>query len=81
MNIAKIIIAGGRDFNNYELLKYKTDIYLSNLSKTHKIVIISGNANGADKLGEIYAKEKGYELESYPADWDKYEKRAGYLKI
>ena len=28
----KVIIAGGRDFNNYELLKAKCDYYLSNLN-------------------------------------------------
>ena len=75
----KVIIAGGRDFNNYELLKEKCDYYLSHLD-TCNIVIISGHARGADTLGEKYAKEKGYEIESHPADWNKYGKSAGYKR-
>lgn len=74
-----VIIAGGRDFNDYELLKRKCDYYLSNLD-TDNIIIISGGARGADSLGERYAKEKGYELDSHPADWNKYGKSAGYRR-
>ena len=71
------IVAGGRDFDDYELMKRKLD---SILSKQIKVVIISGHANGADKLGERYAKEKGHELIIVPAEWQLYGKRAGYLR-
>ena len=73
----KVIIAGGRDFRDYQLLKTKCDVLLSNLTN---ITIISGNARGADKLGEKYAEEKGYNCEKYPADWDQYGKAAGYIR-
>lgn len=75
----KVIIAGGRDFNDYELLKQKCDYYLSNLD-TKDIVIISGAARGADSLGEKYANEKGYKIDSHPANWNKYGKSAGYRR-
>lgn len=35
-----------------------------------EIVIVSGKAKGADSLGEKYAKEKGYEILEFPADWE-----------
>lgn len=76
----KVIIAGGRDFANYELLKVKCNHYLKNISKTHQIIIVSGTAKGADKLGERYAKEMGYQIEAHAADWDLYGKKAGYLR-
>lgn len=76
----KVIIAGGRDFNDYELLKKKCDYYLSNIDNRVDIVIISGAARGADSLGEQYAKERGYKIESHPANWDKYGKSAGYKR-
>ena len=75
----RVIIAGGRDFNNYELLKEKVDYMLSNKTKGD-IEIISGTANGADKLGEKYAEENGYKLTKFPADWEIYGKRAGYVR-
>lgn len=79
--IARVIIAGGRDFNDYELLQEKVDYYLSTvISQGYKIIIVSGTAKGADKLGERYAAEKGYEIAYFPADWASHGKRAGYLR-
>lgn len=64
----RVIIAGCRDFVDYELLKEKCDFYLQN-KKEEDIVIVSGHASGADALGERYAQERGLQLETYPADW------------
>lgn len=78
--IVRVVIAGGRDFSNYELLKKKADFYLSDaIKKGLDIEIVSGTAKGADKLGELYAKEKGFKLAYFPANWD-LGKRAGYLR-
>lgn len=68
MGIFRVIVAGTRFFNDYNLLKRKLDIILKNV--TDEIVIISGMADGADLLGIRYAKERGYKFEEYPADWD-----------
>lgn len=77
----KIIIAGGRDFNDYELLKAKMDFFLKNKIKEGiKIYIVSGVAKGSDSLGERYARERGYSIISFPANWDRYGLRAGYLR-
>lgn len=51
------------------------------LSKINdEIEIVSGGAKGADALGEKYAKEKGYKLKRFIAEWDKYGKKAGILR-
>lgn len=63
----RVIIAGGRDFNDYELLKSTMDRLLVNIKR--QICIVSGAAKGADLLGERYAKEKGYVVHRFPADW------------
>ena len=73
----RVIVAGGRDFNDYELLRSKLDYYLSNLDD---ISIVSGGARGADRLGENYAIEKGLKLVMFPADWINEGKQAGYLR-
>jgi hypothetical protein len=72
----RIIVAGGRDFNDYELLKEKLD----NESLSSEDTIISGDARGADRLGERYAKEHCIWCTKYPAKWDKYGKSAGYIR-
>lgn len=76
----KVIIAGSREFTDYEFLKSKCDYYLSNKIKTHEVIIVSGHARGADVLGERYAREKGLKLLTFPADWDKYGNSAGYRR-
>ena len=72
-----IIIAGSRNFNDYNLLKTSCDNLLTQFTN---IEIVSGTARGADKLGERYAREKGYDIKQFPANWDKFGKRAGYLR-
>lgn len=74
----RVIIAGGRDFNDYELLKTTMDKLLSNVSD--EIVVVSGRARGADSLGERYAQERGYSVSLFPAQWNLYGKRAGFLR-
>jgi hypothetical protein len=76
----RIIIAGGRKFNNYSLLSNTMNNLLSKARTIKHIIIITGKAKGADSLGERYAIENGFDIESYPAQWDKYGKQAGYLR-
>jgi YspA, cpYpsA-related SLOG family len=73
----KVIIAGSRNFNNYELLKEKCDKILS---EQKDVEIVCGMAKGADLLGKQYQEEKGYQLKEFPAEWDKFGKSAGYIR-
>lgn len=76
-NYTKVIIAGGRDFDNYEYLK---EVCLDILKDIDNVCIVSGKAKGADSLGEQFAKEHAYMIESYPADWNRYGKTAGFIR-
>ena len=59
----KYAVIGGRDFDNYELLK-------STLDKYDDIeYIVSGRAKGADQLGELYAKENDIPTIIHKANW------------
>lgn len=79
--IFKVIIAGGRDFSNYELLQEKCDHLLRNKLLTHNVQIVSDCARGADALGIKYAEELKLNVLKFPADWEKFGKRAGYLRM
>lgn len=78
VEVFRLIIAGGRDFDNYEALKKSADFMLS--KKKCEIEIVCGMARGADTLGEKYAKERGYKVNYYPAEWKKYKNRAGMIR-
>lgn len=75
----RVIIAGGRFFNDYDLLRDKCDSFLQN-KQMENIIIVSGHATGADALGEKYAQEKGHALEIYPADWKRHGRAAGPIR-
>jgi hypothetical protein len=75
----KLAIVGSRTFNNYELLKKEIDIFLIE-NDIFVDLIISGGAKGADSLGEQYAKEYNIPTQIFYPDWDKYGKKAGYLR-
>ncbi len=77
----KIIIAGGRDFDDYKMLVEDVDTVLAELcSPGDKFKIVSGGAKGADSLGEKYAQKRNCELKIFPADWEKHGKAAGYKR-
>jgi hypothetical protein len=69
----KVAVIGGRKFDDYERLKKVLNQF--NITR-----IISGGANGADKLSERYATEKNIQTEIYLPDWDLFGKKAGFLR-
>jgi hypothetical protein len=75
--MVRIIVAGSRDFNDYELLKEKLD-----RAKDHFGIfeVVSGKARGADSLGERYARENDLPIAEFPADWDAHGKKAGFMR-
>ena len=73
----RVIIAGSRNYSNYqELVSFCDQV----LSGTESIEIVSGTARGADSMGEKYANEREYKIARFPADWNKYGKSAGYVR-
>lgn len=87
--IFRVIIAGGRSFKDYDLLKRTCDTLLITKRIYYTIIVVSGcqvsqdeegNKWGADYLGEQYAKENGFEVEPYPADWVKFGRGAGIIR-
>ncbi len=74
MNVA---IVGSRTFNDWDFLLTK----MQELIITTEIdCIVSGGAKGADKLGERFAKFFDIPMMIFKPDWDRYGKRAGYLR-
>lgn len=78
-NELRIIVAGGRDFNDYGLLKFELERFL-NRHPERDIKIISGKAKGADSLGERFAHEVGLEVKEFPANWDEFGQLAGSIR-
>ena len=76
----RIIIAGSRDMDDYEIARKAVDMVLEEIRTGCPVCILSGHCRGADLLGERYAKEHGIRLALFPARWEQYGKRAGYVR-
>lgn len=85
----RIIIAGGRDFQDYELVKSTFAKTIESISVCgldsvtefiRSVEIISGNAEGADELGERLAYSYGFKLKMFPARWDVHGNSAGHIR-
>lgn len=81
-NEIRIIVAGGRDFDDYDLLSKTLTDYLDKLEpwELDRVLFMSGGARGADRLGEKFAESCSFPFRRFPADWDKHGKSAGYIR-
>ena len=75
-----IIIAGSRNFKNYDMVKKCLKNFLISKQTSDKPTIICGMAKGADLLGFRLAKEYKLPLKEFYPNWDMYGKKAGYIR-
>ena len=74
----KLIVAGGRDFKDYHLLKETLDSFQQEHGNITEV--ISGTAKGVDKLGEQYANENNIQIKRFVPDWEGLGKKAGHVR-
>lgn len=66
----RVIIAGGRDFNDPELMMSFINQMMEEGFIPEQFILVCGMAQGADLLAYELCKANGIECEAYPADWD-----------
>jgi len=71
----RTIVAGSRTCDNYNILLSAIESIDWKIS-----TIVSGTARGVDTLGEIYAYENNIPLVKFPANWERFGKRAGFIR-
>ncbi|NKE72859.1 DUF2493 domain-containing protein [Candidatus Manganitrophus noduliformans] len=71
----RTIIAGSRTINDSLLVEQA--VRESGFRITE---VLSGGARGVDCLGEEWARRNGVPVRHFPADWERYGKRAGYVR-
>lgn len=83
----RVLVCGGREFDDWALLnKTLLEVYVMN--QMESMVIIEGEAKGADFLARVWAKWKDSQCreegtitsEPYLADWKKYGYKAGSIR-
>lgn len=73
----KVIVAGSLTFEDYQLLKKTMDELVNGHDD---VTVLSGTADGADKLGEQWAFSRCYTVRRFHPDWKRYGKAAGPIR-
>jgi hypothetical protein len=77
----RIIVAGSRTYTNKARVFELLDKIAEDQSKKGCLIeIVSGLAKGPDMFGKEWAHKNDFTVHEFPANWDKYGKRAGYLR-
>lgn len=76
----RVIIAGSREMADYEAAKKVISGVIGEIGGGAPVRVVSGHCRGADILGERYAGEHGLELAVFPAEWNRYGRRAGFIR-
>ena len=71
----KVIIAGSRTIIQYDKVKEAILNSKYNISE-----VVSGTAIGVDRYGERFALLNNIPIKKFPANWDKYGKKAGIIR-
>lgn len=73
----RILITGSRNWNDEEVIKEA----LKDAFTGYATTLVSGACpTGADAMCEKIAEEMGWTVERHPADWEKYKKKAGFIR-
>lgn len=78
----RVIIAGSRTIADYDIVRKAIYNALWDWRWTYESVteVVSGTAFGVDRLGEMWAVRNNKKIAYFPANWDKYGKKAGYMR-
>ena len=76
----RIVVAGCRDFCDYPRAKAYLETLLAEWQPEEPPILLSGKCRGADALGERFAREKGWQIEFHPANWDLHGRAAGPIR-
>lgn len=73
-----VLVCGGRDYDDKDRLYAVMDDLLA---KTGEIgILVHGDANGADRLADMWAVERGINVARVPALWGTHGKGAGPIR-
>lgn len=76
----KLIVAGSRNLTDIELFNSSMAKFLERHPNTQIDEIVSGAAKGPDSNAILYAKENNIPVKEFPADRNKYGKKAGPIR-
>jgi hypothetical protein len=77
----KVLVCGSRDWESADSIYERlVPLKLEAFKRGDKVTLIHGNAPGADRLARNLGIGLNFDVQTFPADWEKHGKRAGILR-
>ena len=74
----KVLVTGDRNWTDEDFIR--DSLTTLDVIESSKVVLIEGEARGADKISAKIARELGWQVIPVPANWEKYGKAAGPIR-
>jgi len=72
-----VLVAGSRSWTDRTAIEERI---AANETGEGTHVLIHGAARGADRIADRVARERGWHVETYPANWSRFHKKAGPIR-
>lgn len=76
----RVVVAGSRSYNNYEDFAIVMGYILKWLGKEDFVIITGAAWEGPDRMVIKWCCENEVPWFEFPADWEQYKKRAGFIR-
>lgn len=77
----RVLVTGSRDWVKITVIRDAlTAVMSENSLLPRSVTIVHGGASGADSIAGGLGRSMGMKVEVFPAQWNTYGKRAGYLR-
>lgn len=70
----RVLVCGDRNWRDWEPIRRALSALPSGTT------IVHGDCRGADKMAGLVAKQLGFRVRAYPANWEAYGRRAGPVR-
>jgi hypothetical protein len=75
----KILVTGSRDWADTAAVKTMLEDQAAKRPR-EPVTLVHGAAPGADTIAAMLAEQHGWQVETFPAEWDRYGRRAGPVR-
>jgi|ERR1019366_1367921 hypothetical protein len=75
----RVLVCGDRNWNDDDAIRRELNRVLADYVG-ESVIVIEGEARGADSIGRVVAEDLGIDVKKFPADWEKYGNAAGPIR-
>lgn len=76
----RVLVTGSRDWTDRAAIRDALYAIEGDVETDDSLTLVHGAARGADSIAAEIASKGGWGVEAHPADWERFGKRAGFIR-